>query len=162
MPDPGYFLTPQQWAAIQSALKWIKGFKVTGRGKLVRTGDSCSIYIPPAPGSARGGQPDRRWAWVRVQEAASGAGKYYGVVLGPPETIATETGAVSQADFGSVAEDAEQVLILNSADRGTNAHDLTTGIVHVTDFPAMFIGTNADGERVYLICSYDWKNCNQG
>jgi hypothetical protein len=93
---------------------------------------------------------------VRITSAASGGGKYNGVILKPPASAPTASGDLTAADAGDDT-DATVCLAFNHQERGVSTHVLTeAGNTTSLDFPGVLGRPTADGVPVVHI-NGDWS-----
>jgi hypothetical protein len=97
--------------------------------------------------------------FVRITSAASGGGKYNGVILKPPASAPTASGDLTAADAGDDT-DATVCLVFNHQERGLSTHYLTeAGNTNVKDFPGVLGPPTADGVPVVHINGDYGKAC---
>ncbi len=125
-------------ASSSSGSSWVNGFGLTGQ---ITPGLGYSVAL------------------VKILTAASGGGKYNGVLLRTTNTPAPATGTLAETDFGTIDTTAN-CLVLNSAEVGKSTHDLTTG----TPVSKIFVGVllphrSTTGLYVVGLNGIDWENC---
>lgn len=96
---------------------------------------------------------------VRITAAASGGGKYDGLILFPPTADVDSAGNLSAADVGD-ATDAAECLIVNMNERGASTHWLTDAAnTAQKDFNGRILRVNSDGVIVVGINGAWFKTC---
>ncbi len=104
--------------------------------------------------------PNRRLVLVKILSAASGGGKYNGILVPAGIAAVPASGTLNEGDFGNITSSTADCLVLNGPEVAQSTHDLTTGTPVSKIFPGVLLPMRSTtGLYVVAINGFDWKVC---
>ncbi len=143
----------REWNRIRNKVDKLSGDGVTNNSTYITISQRQTRDFPrPTPIYA---------VTVRVEDDATGGGKYFGYVLLPPDTPPNEDDEFNNLDSGTAPHGDYDALICNRQEQNRSTHDLTDGTPIVTDFIGYTFGQyTSDNKLIVYINGTDWEDCS--